>query len=82
MANLTFNILALNPPKDELTSYYNPTFQGNQTGYVKMLKNLNIEAKNTIFAPIVPAKPLYNAQIGRSSFFIGLCFLLLIKHSL
>lgn len=23
------------------------------------------------FAPTVPAKPLYNAQIGRSSFFIG-----------
>lgn len=26
------------------------------------------------FVPIVPAKPLYNAQIGRSSFFIGIYF--------
>jgi hypothetical protein len=52
------------------------------TGCGKLLKSLNIEPSSTIFAPIVPAKPLYNAQIGRSSFFIGLCFLLLIKHSL
>lgn len=48
----------------------------------KLLISLNIETSSRTFAPIVPAKPLYNAQIGRSSFFIGLCFPLQLKHSL
>ncbi len=48
----------------------------------KLLISLNIETSSSTFAPIVPAKPLYNAQIGRSSFFIGLCFPLQLKHSL
>lgn len=35
----------------------------------------------SIFVPIVPAKPLHNAQIGRSSLFIGLVYRLLSKIS-
>jgi hypothetical protein len=35
-------------------------------------KNLKMSKNYPTFVATVPAKPLYNAQIGRSSFFIGL----------
>jgi len=46
--------------------------------YIKMLKSLNSSIKVGTFVSIVPAKPLYNAQIGRSSLFMGLDKLFLI----
>lgn len=49
---------------------------------INLLKSLNNGTRIGIFAPTVPAKPLNNAQIGRSSFFIGLYLLISSKASL
>ena len=44
--------------------------KGNQK-QLKVLKYCAYSTNRSIFASIVPAKPLYDAQIGRSSLFIG-----------